>query len=65
MKDMIALGFIVALIGATSAVAAAHGSHPVVASVTTAQSHAATIAMVGGNTLEPAGLYAAAGSEGY
>lgn len=38
MKDIIALGFIVSLIGATSAIAAPHASTPVVASATVGQS---------------------------
>ncbi|ABA75044.1 hypothetical protein K7459_13760 [Pseudomonas fluorescens] len=38
MKDLIALGFIVSLIGATSAIAAPHASTPVVAAATIGQS---------------------------
>ncbi|QZD69003.1 MULTISPECIES: hypothetical protein [unclassified Pseudomonas] len=38
MKDIIALGFIVSLIGATSAIAAPHASTPVVAATTIGQS---------------------------
>ncbi|MDD1136576.1 hypothetical protein M5G22_03325 [Pseudomonas sp. TNT2022 ID233] len=38
MKDIIALGFIVSLIGATSAIAAPHASTPVVAAATVGQS---------------------------
>jgi len=38
MKDIIALGFIVSLIGATSAIAAPHASTAVVAAATVGQS---------------------------
>ncbi|WP_426204286.1 hypothetical protein [Pseudomonas sp. TWP3-1] len=50
MKDIIALGFIVSLIGATSAIAAPHASAPVIAAATIGQSGTLNVDTVGIDT---------------